>query len=792
MDAEISFGLWLEKRRKALDLTREELAHKVGCSVSALRKIETDERHPSKQLAELLADVLDIPADEHTTFVKIARGELSAGRLKSSPPLPDLSLLQPPQTISNPIPIPPTPLIGRESELSALRQMLGDPQCRLITLVGPGGIGKTRLAIEAVHNQSSAFTHGAAFVSLASVNSVDLIIPAIANALNFRFHDSSRPKKQLLDCLRDKQVFLILDNLEHLIDGVGIVGEIIEYAPKVKVLCTSREMLNLHGEWVFEVGGLRVPETEQVEKPGDYSAVAMFVECARRTRASFTLRPENQDSIVRICRLVAGMPLAIELAGSWVQSLSCREILQEIERGIDILASSVRDLPERHRSIQAVFDHSWKLLPDGEHKVLMRLSVFRGGFNRETAEQVANANLVLLSALVAKSLVKRVDRRYGLHELAQQYAFARLQAAGEVEQTRAAHLQAFVRLAEMIEPELTQSDQTHWLSYLETEHDNFRAALRWAYDSGDIESCLRLAGALWRFWYMRSHFVEGSQWLDRALQAAGSAVPAAVRAKALNGAGYLAYYQTHFDRSIRWLEECLSMQSLLGENDIANAQATLALVIQQQPDFARAWRLYEEAIERFRRVNNEYGILRALNNQGTLAYDMGELDTAIRLFSEVVDLARKRNDKDHIATALTNLGWVAAIRGDAKAIDLCREAIAMFCEIGNKLGVAFCLEGIGAGFTLAGQPHRAVRLFGAANALRESITALPGGANARYLEALFQPARNALSEEVFASAWAEGEAMPMEKAVAYAIGFVDIINGYADADHEIKSHHMPE
>jgi predicted ATPase/DNA-binding XRE family transcriptional regulator len=770
MEVEVSFGLWLQKRRKALDLTRDELAQKIGCSVSALRKIETDQRHPSRQLAELLAYALQIPEVDRSAFVRIARGELPLAKRSFEPILPNLNLLQFPQTFSKPIPVPATPLVGRETELAALRRMLSDPQCRLITLGGPGGSGKTRLAIEAAHHPGTAFLHGVVFVALAGVNSTDPIAPAIANALGFKFEGLGDLDNQLLNYLRERQVLLILDNLEHLLDGVRIISEIMEYAPRVKVLSTSREQLNLRGEWMFEVRGLTVPENEQLEKLEDYSAVALFLACARRMRAGFVLRPEDRSAVVQICRSVGGMPLAIELAATWVQTLSCQEISQEIERDLGILTASTRDLPERHRSMQVVFDYSWRRLSDKERSVLMSLSVFQGGFTREMAEQVTGVDLVMLSTLVAKSLVQwGTERRYSLHELVQQYAFAQLQSFYQVEQTRTAHLQAFVHLAERIEPRLTESEQERWLAYLETEHDNFRAALHWALDSGDGESSLRLAGALWRFWHMRSYFVEGSQWLERALHTAGSHAPAALRAKALDGAGSFAHYQNHFAQARDWLEECLAMKSDLDERRIAHAQSTLAMVVQEQSDFDRAWNLYEQAIQSFRRLNDEHGILRTLNNQGTLAYDMANFELAERMFLEVLTLARKRNDKDYIATALINLGWAAAIRGDSKASDLCKEALTLVRELNSKYSLAFCLEGMAAGMALQDHPDRAVRLFGATNALRKSISASLSGANLRYLEAMLQPARNALPAEAFAAAWAEGEAMSIEEAIELAL-----------------------
>lgn len=770
MDVEVSFGRWLEKRRKALDLTREELAQKVGCSVSALRKVESNERHPSKQLAELLAFALEILEDERPVFLRAARGERLLDRLRAPVPLPDLDPFQSSKTLSSSIPVPLTQLIGRETDLAALSQMLNDPQCRLITLVGPGGSGKTRLAIEIVRVLDNVFKFGAIFVPLAGINSIGSMFPAIANAMGFEFDVSIELKKQLFNHLRQKQIILVLDNLEHLLDGIGILGEMVEYAPQLKVLSTSREQLNLHGEWVFEVKGLRVPASEKVEKLADYSAVALFLECARRTRNDFKLKAENQFSIIRICQLVEGMPLAIELAASWVRSLSCQEIAEEIERGLAILAAPIRGLPERHQSMQAVFDHSWKLLSKEERNVLMRLSIFRGGFTREMAEQVTGTDLGLLSALVAKSLVRRsLERRYSLHELVQQYAFAQLSSLNKVEKTRSAHLKAYIQLAERIEPELTHGEQYRWLEYLETEHDNFRAALSWSFDSEDATSSLELTGALWRFWFMRSYFVEGSQWLERALQIIGNGATPTLRAKALTGAGLLAYYQNDFDQAKSKLEECLALQSYLSEHDIAYAQMTIGFVVHDQLDFERASLLYREALQRFRRLNDSYGIIRSLNSQGVLSFDMGDLNTAASLFHECLVLAREHQDKGNIALATTNLGWTAAIRGNGMAINLCQEAMLLYRELGNKLGIAFCLEGIGAGYAHTGQCERAVQLIGAANVLRKAIAAPSGGTHARCLETMIQRARNSLPEEIFASAWAEGEAMSLEQAIEFAL-----------------------
>ncbi len=326
MAAEVSFGAWVAQRRKALDLTREQLAERVGCSVSRLRKIESDERRPSRQIAELLAERLDIPADLRSTFLQVARGQLRVERLG---PATGASATSAKPTTSRPssnLPIPPTPLVGREPELAALTQLLGDPQCRLITLIGPGGVGKTHLALEFASTQHSRFPGGVCYVALASLNSPEFIVKALANAFGLSFSGPSELKVQLFNYLRDKSLLLVLDNLEHLMGGAGLLAEMLERAPQVTLLVTSRGRLNLRAEWVLEIQGLPVPPTDRIERAQEYSAVTLFVQSAQRAQPNLKLDERNWTAVARICRLVEGMPLGIELAAAWVRLLSCQEI----------------------------------------------------------------------------------------------------------------------------------------------------------------------------------------------------------------------------------------------------------------------------------------------------------------------------------------------------------------------------------------------------------------------------------------------------------------------------------
>jgi len=330
-------------------------------------------------------------------------------------------------------------------------------------------------------------------------------------------------------------MLLVLDNAEHLLDGVNLFSEIIESAPRIQILTTSREALNLRGEWLFEVKGLPLPRSAEDAEFEKNSAVTLFLQRAYQAKIGFKLKDEDRAAILRICKMVEGIPLAIELSAVWTRTLSCHEIASEIEKSLDFLSMNVRDIPERHRSLRAVFDHSWKLLSDDERLFLMKLSVFQGGFTRDMVDQVTETGLSSLLALISKSLIQRSgEKRYGLHEMVRQYAFAHLSLTDEIKHAYSAHLRAFVHLAETIEPELTRGSQSRWLMYMETEYDNFRTALNWAFESGDIESTLRLTGALWRFWYMRSRLMEGTQWLEKTLQAASATAPAVLRGKVLN------------------------------------------------------------------------------------------------------------------------------------------------------------------------------------------------------------------------------------------------------------------
>ena len=743
MQLDVSFGHWLEKRRKALDMTREELARKVGCSVSALRKIETDERRPSKQLAELLATRLEISAEERGTFIRIARGELFIDRIKTATPVPDVSLLQPSQSFSPHLPVSLTPLIGRERELAALRQMLADPQCRLITLTGPGGIGKTRLAMEITNAQSKEFAHGGIFVQLAGVSSPALILPAIADALDLTFQGSDDSKSYLLNYLCEKQLFLVLDNLEHILDGAELLADILAQAPGVKILCTSREPLHLRGEWLFEIGGLAIPENDEINNLQEYSATALFYEIARRMVGGYQITPKDYCIIVHICRLVQGMPLAIELAAAWVSTLPLAEIAQEIKHNLDFLSLSARDMPPRHRSLRAVFESSWALIAEHEQHILARLSVFRGGFTREAASQISESSLGDLLSLVEKSLVQRAESgRFQIHELIRQYAGEHLQKMQEEEvETRNKHCEYYLGLIQQNRQleysreknavtnltveignlqaawEWGQAQHTmdryparvrvslhlNWGTVLEfaghwqEAEEQYRAALAWSENNQDhalLAECELAMGKLNR---LRVEYKHALDWLERALVTARTLNDSALICKILIEQGFLHSRHGNFAAAEDCLDRSLELSRTINDrNAMAWSLYHLSLNAIHKNDYATSQELNEQCLCLFGETGDKLGLAWSLNDKGLIAYRKHDYALAYSLFEESMHLRQEIGERHGVAIMLNNMGRVAFHLGDletsrAKLL----EGLSYYRELGIKGGMARIYNNLG-------------------------------------------------------------------------------------------------
>ena len=741
-----SFGTWVRRRRKSMDLTQSELAQRLGCSVSLIFKIESDERRPSRQIAELLVKHLEIPEEQRELFLKVARQEKTIDHLEN------VSSLSLPQAASVSIPLQPglphplTAIVGREHELRAITQQLQAPACRLLTLTGPGGIGKTCLALEVAHQMKALFTQGAIFVSLVGTSTTELIVPTIANILGVAFSGASELKGQLFNYLRDKHMLIVLDNLEHLLNGVELLDELLERAPQVKLLATSREQLNLRVEWVFEVQGFPLPVDLKFENAETNSAVAFFVQRAKQANADFNLTPDNLYLVERICQLVEGLPLGLELAATWMRVISVREIVDEIERSMEFLTTSTRDLPQRHRSMRAVFDYSWNLLSSEEQNVLRKLSVFKGGFQREAAEQVAGANLRLLSSLVSKSLIHRHHAqtgRYDQHELVRQFAASYLMKDVPKDiSVRNGHSAYYLALWHESESQLRSTSQREVMHELIADINNFRAAWDQAMAHNELDSLGKSLRSFLMVYDLRGWHAEGIERLQPVVQALETRQDLPKQhiitlGLALSFLGWFRFRRGQLreprdllERGIallrplsdrRGLAEVLTLLApvvtSLGEGKQALQYVGEALSIARDGgdkwheayalmmqggilsgwgEYDQAYTSSQEALSQFRSIGDTRLIIVTLNTLGFVALRSGRYSEAREFLKESLALLTPIDDPWTAATAYGNLGLVElAERNHAEARDLLQKSITIFTNMGMNGDVAFYLTYLG-------------------------------------------------------------------------------------------------
>ncbi|MEZ4517264.1 MAG: AAA family ATPase [Chloroflexota bacterium] len=481
METIYSFGYWVRRRRKALDLTQRELAARVSCALITLKKIEADERRPSVQMAEHLAGALQIPAAEHDLFIQVARGVQPVDTLEP-PPQPTFHHSR------DILPQPATPLVGREAELRTVTALLDWPDARLISIVGPGGMGKTRLALAVGHQLSQRephpFPQGITFIDLAAVTTTLDMVATIATALGFEpdnnRQDAATAVRQLAEYLRPRQCLLILDNTEQIDGAATAVRSWLDHTSAARFLVTSRERLSLVGEHLVALSGLPYPANDAPD-PDGYPAGRLFLVRARRMRPNFVARKEEWNALADVCRMVDGMPLALELAASWVDTITTGEIAMELQRDLGLLSSDMADLPARHRSLSTVLSGTWTRLDPDTRQVFAQLSIFQGGFTRAAAEAVAGASLATLGRLAGRALITldRENGRYRIHELLRQYGLEQLGASAEAATVRQRHFDYYDRLLIDELPRLRGPEQLATLEHLDCEQDNIRLALRW-------------------------------------------------------------------------------------------------------------------------------------------------------------------------------------------------------------------------------------------------------------------------------------------------------------------------
>ncbi len=707
------------------------------------------------------------------------------------------------------LPVQVTPLVGRGEAVRQVVDMLVREDVRLVTLTGPGGIGKTRLALQVAAELVDSVSDGVYVVPLGSIADADLVMSTIAQTLGLRELGSATPEENLKSYLADKDVLLVLDNFEHVVGAGPHVIELLVACPRVRALATSRLSLHLSGEHEFEVAPLGLPvqptrrrNTQsrsggvdadvELGKLTQYASVALFIERAQAVKRDFTVTSANAPSIAEICARLDGLPLAIELAAARVRLLPPQALLARLSSRLKLLTGGPRDLPERHQTLRNAIAWSHDLLAPEEKALFRRLSVFAGGCTLEAAETICVSpegapTLSLdvldgLDSLAAQSLLRQQEAseadepRFLMLETIREFGLEQLTASGEAEALLRAHLAYFTTLAELAAHHAHTPQEGQWHDTLEREHDNFRAVLGWTREQSNAADGLRLAGALAYFWYSRGYLSEGREWLEGMLalpqdgiSGGGQSVPEQVRAVALYGAGDLALWQGDSNHAILRLEQSLALARATGLVELAvDALNRSGIALMWQGKLDLALQRWEECLALALKLGDAVRLEGPLNNLGEVAYLKGDLECAAAYYKEALGYARQAGDT-HAHIMVGNLGNVARRQGNLpKAEALYRESLELVQQPGDPRAIAECLEGL-VSVAASGDGVRAARLLGASQAVRDVIGAPQPPNEWADLEATLHVARAAIGDDAWAAALAAGRALTLQQAVKEAL-----------------------
>jgi predicted ATPase/DNA-binding XRE family transcriptional regulator len=840
MNLETSFGRWLRARRRALDLTQDDLARQVGCAIITIQKLEADERRPSRQLAERLVDTLMVAPDQRAALISLARAEPYLD--PESAQAPEHQLRAPQQPPSN-LPTPLTRLIGRKQDIAAVHNALLRSETRLLTLIGPPGIGKTRLSIAVAHSLQATFADGAYFVALAPISDPAAVMALIAQTLGVKEATGQAPLDQLKTVLQGKRIVLVLDNFEQVLDAAPPLAELLEACGELKALVTSRSALRVRGERLYPVPPLLLPDLARLPAIGAVArtpAVALFVERAQEVRPDFRLLDENAAAVAAICVRLDGLPLALELAAARIRLLPAEVLLARLEQRLAVLTEGARDLHPRQQTLRAAITWSYDLLDAAEQAIFARLAVFVGGCTLHAATALCNATNDLpmdvtdgMASLLDKSLLRLEagadgEPRFLMLETIREYALERLETNGEAETMRRQHAIYYLAMAESVssKPPLLKTLEQRAREQLEQEYANLRAALDWSQVTESTELGVRLASALWGFWVINGFWYQQHAWLKDFLLHLPRTESAALRAEMMLLAGQL---QDDLAQNRSLLEESLALfQAVEDDEGSGRAFQILGGNAREAGDFLRASQLFEAALALGRKVGNNRLVAGALQALGDMAREQGDYGAAHAAFEEAVALRQELGDQWAIGGLLCGMGDLAIYEGDAAhAQALHQKAIALYQEIGDPVMVAWALRNLGrvvhlqgehgqarallvesltllhergnpyqigccldalAGVVSAqGQPEQAARLFGAGQALRADLQwPWPLGARIDY-ECDLSIVRTHLDAATFAAAWAEGRAMSVEQAIAYALNATVQLQPAAILHHDSDS-----
>ncbi|HEX5167498.1 MAG TPA: LuxR C-terminal-related transcriptional regulator [Thermomicrobiales bacterium] len=673
-----------------------------------------------------------------------------------------------------------TRLIGRERELATLTGLLQQEDVALVTLIGPGGVGKTQLALAVAAALNDRFPDAIRFVQLAPLNDAALVVPAIASTLGISEQPGQILLNQVISAIGNRRLLLVLDNVEHVIEAATAVGELIAACRELIVLATSRTPLRLHDEREYPLRPLDLPASDSPSSCVDlaaYGATALFVERAARVNPEIATTNDTPAIITEICRRLDGLPLAIELAAARTKMLSPPALLDRLEQRLPLLSGGPRDLPARQRTMRDTIAWSYDLLASDEQRMFRALSAFLGGWTLEAAEAVCGQEELFerLAALVDHSLIRQIEQpdgaiRFGVLETIREFALDQLQAHGEQEEIRERHARYFLALAIEAGQHLMRAGGMEWLRRLDADYSNLRLALDWALDH-DVETAVRAAAALWNFWLTHAHFTDGRQVLEAAL-AADVIVSDPVRASGLDTAASLASWQGDFKRADELFEQSLTIFRTLGDDwNIANTLRGMCRSAMAEGDFERAARIGEESLAIFRTLNDPIGIQGAVGNLGWNALGTGDLERGRAMLEEALALARDLQSTPGIANYTAGLAYNALDTGNLDgATSLFTETVRLCLEIDDTRFIALSFEGFGRIAARRGDLERAARLFGAADGLRTAIgmpvvEAFLGEMLAHDIASV----QSRLEADAYQAAWHAGQAMPVADAIAFAL-----------------------
>jgi predicted ATPase/transcriptional regulator with XRE-family HTH domain len=775
MDAPLVFGEWLKRRRKLRDLTQGQLAKRIHCSLTTIKRIEAGDLIPSRQLAELAACALDVPDADHAAFITFARTPNATARVDAFKE--SISISTPPAKRYH-LPAPLTGLIGRERDAQAACELILKPHVRLITLTGPPGTGKTRLALAMAEQLETHFRDGVCFVPLAPISDPTLVVSTIAQALDIRESSGKELLAVVREFLRDKQLLIVLDNFEQIVSAAPLVTDLLNAARAVKAIVTSRAILQVYGEHEFPVPPLelanihRLPPLTALER---YTAIELFVQRAQAVKPRFELAEANARQVAEICAWLDGLPLAIEMAAAQIRWHTPPALLAQLSSRLETLTGGPRDYTPRQQTLRGAIVWSYDLLTIGERTLFNHLAVFVESWTADAAIAVCGDGNVkqtrlLLRGLVDKSLLRVETRgdgtdRFTMLETIREFALEQLQTTGMVDAAREHHANYFLQRIEVLAPHVTRGNarQIATLAEIDADYANIRAAMQWATESArDANLGLRFAVALYDYWEARGSYAQAQRLLLAALARATES--STLRARMLANASLITRWLGDQPRATALLQESIALyETLRDEEGLAFALQHLGIQYGMQRDYAAAADQFQRALEIYRRINKPDPLTSTLGNLGLALFRLNEYARAQAIINEALTLNRERGDLSAIAHNLQNLARIARAQTDCgQAENLLREAISAFKHIGHQRSLGHSLKELGDLLIECGRHNEGVPLIAFAQTIHAAIGVQPDARAAREGEAMLDKARDVLGQAEVERLLAEGAAMPLD------------------------------